>query len=237
VGYQRLFGSFGQASVDVYRTNLSNHIFNVVYPAPPGLNFFGEFPGPVTFVSQPINIAGTVYDGLEATATVPASQNFNAGLNYNIQSAYPKGVDPNTTALVGNVVNNQQYLGVPLHKYGWTLNYRNSGNATAFFGANYFAQGNAYNVPPFWEYNAGASVPLGASSLHITWTNIFNTNAGLWSTFNLGVPLVGGAGYTNGCRSDPTLPNFNTSIYCTSGYNAPAHMLTVTYDYRWGSLR
>jgi hypothetical protein len=216
---------------------LNDHIFNVVYPAPPGLNFYGQFPGPVTFVSQPINIAGSVYDGLEATATVPASQNFNVGLNYNIQSAYPTGVDPNTTALVGNVVNNQQYLGVPLHKYGWTLNYRNSGNATMFFGANYFAQGNAYNVPPFWEYNAGASIPLGTSSLHVTWTNIFNTNAGIWSTFNLGVPVIGGAGYTSGCRSDPTLPNFNTGIYCTSGYNAPAHMLMVTYDYRWGSLR
>jgi outer membrane receptor protein involved in Fe transport len=237
VGYQRLFGSYGQVSVDLYRTNLNDHIFNVVYPAPPGLNFYGQFPGPVTFVSQPINIAGSVYDGLEATATIPASQNFNVGLNYNIQSAYPTGVDPNTTALVGNVVNNQQYLGVPLHKYGWTLNYRNSGNATTFFGANYFAQGNAYNVPPFWQYNAGASIPLGTSSLHITWTNIFNTNAGLWSTFNLGVPVIGGAGYTNGCRSDPTLPNYNTGIYCTSGYNAPAHMLMLTYDYRWGSLR
>jgi hypothetical protein len=106
-----------------------------------------------------------------------------------------------------------------------------------FFGSNYFAKNNAYNQPPFWLYNAGASIPLGGDSLHVTWTNIFNTNAGLWSNFDLGVPQIGAPGYTSGCRNDNTQTNFNPNIYCTIGYNAPPHMLTVTFDHRWGSLR
>jgi outer membrane receptor protein involved in Fe transport len=237
LGYQRLFGNVGQVSLDLYRTNLTNHIFYGLFPAPPGLNFIGQFPGPVVFISKPVNLASSVYTGLEFSGTVPIIGDLSANLSYAIQSSYPTGVDAFTQQQLGNVVNNQQYLGVPLHKYGWTLNYQNEARAAVFIGGNYYAQNNAYNQPPFWLYHAGATIPLGGDSLHINWSNIFNTNAALWSNFNLGVPQIGAPGYNQGCHSDPTLPNFNPGIYCTTGYNAPPHMLTVTFDHRWGSLR
>jgi outer membrane receptor protein involved in Fe transport len=231
LSYQRTFGPVGQVSLDLYHTNVANHIFYGLFPAPPGLTFTGPFPGPVTYISMPVNLSGTVYQGLEFSGTARIATDFSATINYNIQSAYPTGVDALTMAQLGDVVNNQQYLGVPIHKYGWTLNYENSAHATVFFGANYYAKGNAYNQPPFWTYNAGTTFPFGENILHIAWTNIFNANAAIWPLFNFGVPQLGGPGYTQGCNSN--LPG----VYCTTGYNAPPHMLMVTFEHRWGSLR
>lgn len=241
IGYQRLFRYDGNISIDLYRTNLTNHIFDGIFPAPPGLFFAGNncmsgmtpVPCPVLFVAQPFNIAHAVYQGVEFEGTAPFNGNFSAHLEYNTQSAYPTGIDPGTAAQLGDVVNNQQFLGVPIQKYGWSINYHTLSQVTSvFFGANYFGHNNAYNVNPFWLYNAGAELPVGADRIHVAWTNIFNTNAGLWSAFDQGIPLIGAPGYTLGCRF-PSAPY----LYCTSAYPAPPHQLTISYDHRWGSLR
>jgi|GEM_PF-1700853 len=237
LGYQRTFVYDGNLNVDFYRTDLTNHIFDGVSPAPPGLFFQGNNcsgnPCPVLFFSQPINLAHAVYQGVEFDGTVPVNENFSVHGLYNIQSAYPTGVDALTEATLGDVVNNQQFLGVPLQKVSWRVNYHNASRiSSVFFGADYYGHNNAYNVSPFWQYNAGAQVPIGTDTLHVAWTNIFNTNAGLWGQFNQGVPLIGAPGYTLGCKF-PSAPQ----LYCTTAYPAPPHMLTVTYEHRWGSLR
>jgi outer membrane receptor protein involved in Fe transport len=237
VGYQRLFNYDGNVDVDFYRTNLTNHIFDGVFPAPPGLFFQGTgcsgSPCPVLFLDRPINLAHAVYQGVEFSGTAPFGGNFSANVNYNIQSAYPTGVDALTAAELGDVVNNQQFLGVPVQKWGWSANYHTLSHATSlFFGANYFGHNNAYNVNPFWVYNGGATIPVQGDRLVIAWTNIFNTNAGLWGNFDNGVPLIGAPGYTLGCRY-PSAPY----LYCTTAYPVPPHMLLVSFDHRWGSLR
>jgi len=229
VGYQRLFANNGEVNVDLYRTNMSNHIFNGLFLAPPGLTFNDGTP--IVYFSKPINLAHAVYQGLEVDGTLPFADHFSGHASYAIQSAYPTSVDAATQQELGNIVNNQQFLGVPLHKYGWTINYRTAARTNAFFGGDYFAKNNAYNQTPFWIYNAGANLPVGSDRIHIAWTNIFNTNGGLWSAFNHGVPILGAPGYNLGCLSS------NPGIFCTTGYNSPPHNLTVTYDHRWGSLR
>lgn len=233
IGYQRTFQYDGDVSLDLYRTNLTNHIFDGVFPAPAGLKF-GDG-SPVLFISKPINLAHAVYQGVEFGGTAPFNGNFSAHLSYDIESAYPTGIDPATAAQLGDVVNNQQFLGVPIQKYGWAVNYHNLAHVTTmFFGANYFGHNNSYNVSPFWVYNAGADVPFGGDRLHIAWNNIFNANAGIWSQFQLGVPLIGAAGYNNqgNCFVHET-----PYLYCTNAYPTPPHMLTISYDHRWGSLR
>jgi outer membrane receptor protein involved in Fe transport len=237
IGYQRVFSNDGNVNIDFYHTYLTNHIFDGIVPAPAGLFFQGNncsgAPCPVLFLSQPINLAHAVYQGIEFNGTLPVTQNFGIQAMYNVQSAFPQGVDALTQAELGNVVNNQQFMGVPLQKLGWSIQFHNDPHsATAFFGANYYGHNNAYNVNPFWQYNAGAQVPFGADTLHIAWTNIFNTNAGVWGQYNLGVPLIGAPGYTLGCHY-PSAPY----LYCTTAYPAPPHQLMVTYEHRWGSLR
>lgn len=227
LGYQRLFPRNGELNVDLYRTDLKNHIFQGLFPAPNGLQFSDG--STVQFIQRPLNIAGSIYEGAEFGGTLPLFDHFDARANYNLQIAYPTGVDDLTAAELGNVVNNQQYLGVPIQKAGWSINYRNRGMASAYFGSNYFGKNNAYNRPPFWLYNAGAEIAANENDrFHLGWTNIFNKNAGIWEDFGLGLPYPAAPG---------CVPCGIPGRYPTNGYNSPPHQLTISYDHRWGSLR
>src|SRR4029077_9986695 len=119
--------------LDLYRTNLTDHIFTGAFPAPAGLCFdpsptppkCPDGSTPILFIQKPINLAGTVFQGLEANASIAVTNNFNINPYYNIQSAYPTAVDVQTDVILGNVVDNHQYLDVPIHKEGWQVEYHN----------------------------------------------------------------------------------------------------------------
>jgi len=101
---------------------------------------------------------------------------------------------------------------VPLHKYGWQIGYNEPHHVNATFGADYEAQNNSYNVPPFWIYNAMINLPVSSSSwVHFAWQNIFNKNALIFSCFNCGVPYNGYA-----------------APHPTTAYSTSAHLVTST---------
>jgi outer membrane receptor protein involved in Fe transport len=232
LGYEHLFGSSGDFSIDVYRTNLRNHIFSGFTPAPPGTPTFDNG-NQILFLEQPINLAGTVYSGVETSASIPLSDRFSFNPYYNIQAAYPTDVPLFSEQAIGDVVNNQQYLGVPLHKYGWTVGYHTlSRKTTITIGGDYYAKNNSLNVKPFWVYNSSLNMPVGEDMLHVGWVNMFNANGGLWSAFNGGVPYPGAPGCTLGGNG----PCATGNLYLTTAYQRSPHMLTVTLDRRWGSL-
>jgi len=228
IGYERVWGRHGDASIDFYRTDLKNHILTVILPPTPGLTFTDG--APVVGIYTPVNIAGSVYTGMEFAAGIPITNDFTFRGYYNTQAAYPTGLDLATQALFGNVINNQQFMDVPVHKYGWALNFENRSRVNAFFGGDYFAQNNSYNVPPFWLYNAGFNAPLGDNTLHITWRNIFNKNATIFSNFNGGVPYPSIPGFGSGCSTAPC-------TYATTAFSTQPHILSVAIDHRWGSLK
>ena len=102
LGYQHLLGEKGQIGVDLYRTNLRDHIYGGTVAAPPGLTFgkvlnpdfgCGCEGKPVLFIQQPTNLVGTIYTGAEMTASLPFGSNFILDGSYNIQIAYPISVD------------------------------------------------------------------------------------------------------------------------------------------------
>jgi outer membrane receptor protein involved in Fe transport len=217
-GYEHTFAQRGRVSLDLYRTNMTNHIFNGAFPAPPGLRF--DDGTPVVAIVRPVNLARAVYTGIELSGTVPVAANFDVHADYNTQAAYPLDVDVTTQRQLENVVNNRQFLGVPLHKYAWSVDYMNQHRANGFFGGYFYAQNNPYNLPSFWVYRAGLNLPVHDDTLHITWNNIFNKNAGLFATFRGGVPYPGFSG-----------------PYSTTAYNVFPHQLMFTYDHRWGSLK
>jgi outer membrane receptor protein involved in Fe transport len=233
IGYQHLFGNDGNVSIDLYRTDLNNHIFTGFTPAPPGTGNFSDGT-PILFLEQPINLAGTVYTGIESNATLPLSDHFSFDPYYNIQAAYPTDVPLATEQVIGNVVDNQQYLGVPIHKYGWALNYHSLSRVTTVsLGGDYYAKNNSLNVKPFWVYNSSINMPVGDNMLHLGWVNMFNANAGLWSVYQSGVPYPGAPGcYLNGNFG----PCNKNDLYLTTRFQRSPHMLTVTFDHRWGSL-
>ena len=111
--------------IDLYRTDLRNpHLHRSIHAGATGTllrraNCRPDGSTPILFLEQPINLAGTVYTGIESNATLPLSDHFSFDPYYNIQAAYPTDVPLATEQVIlGNVVDNQQYLGVPIHKYG-----------------------------------------------------------------------------------------------------------------------
>jgi outer membrane receptor protein involved in Fe transport len=236
IGWQQLFGN-SSVGVDFYRTNLTDHIFTGAFPAPPGLCFDPSPtppacpPGsvPILFIQRPINLAGSVYSGVETNASFAVTRNFDIQPYYNIQVAYPTSVDLQTQVILGNVVNNQQYMDVPIHKEGWQISYHNAAHTQGTIGADYYARNNSLNVPPFWVYNASLNTPVGEDTLHIGWSNIMNTRAGIFELFNGGVPYPAAPGFTGSCFG-------HAGFFCTNAFSRAPHMLTVTYDHRWGSL-
>src|SRR5579872_586512 len=230
LGYQFIFGNRGNVDIDLYHTDLKNHIFQGVFVPPTPLMF--DNGTPASFIQQPLNIGNSLYQGIETDASIPLCDRFYGRINYNVQIAHPTGVDLLTEQQLGNVINGQQYLGVPLQKWGWSLNFAQGGTASAFVGGNYYGNNNAYNRDPFWIYNAGADIGVNQNDrFHIAWTNIFNKNAGIWEDFGFGKPYPSIPNCVP-CFSSP-LPN----TYPTDGYNSPPHMLMISFDHRWGSLK
>lgn len=231
LGYQRTWGLQGNFSVDLYRTDLHNHIFDAIVPAPPG-STLSDGSTPMLGIQEPINLAGTVYTGIELAGTMPISDFYAVKAYYNTQAAYPTAVDPVTEAAIGNVVNDQQFLGVPLHKLGYSANFQNRSGASGYFGGDWYGPNNAYNVPQFWIYNAGVALPFtGNTKMHIVWTNIFNKNAPLFSQYQQGVPYPAAPGYICSPGNPPC------ASYLTNSFSAPPHMLSISFDTRIGSLR
>jgi carboxypeptidase family protein/TonB-dependent receptor-like protein len=229
LGYERTWGRLGDFSVDLYRTNLHDHIFTALMPIAPGQTFSDGTP--ILGISEPINLAGTIYQGIEFSGSLPVTDYFAVKGYYNTQSAYPVNVDLATQLNLGNVINNTQYLGVPLHKVGWSVNYQNTNGISGFVGGDWFGQNNSYNVPQFWVYNAGLTVPFAPStSLHLAWHNIFNKDALIFSQFGMGVPYTTLPGF-NGC------PGSGPCTFPTNAFSYMPHTFSITLDERIGSLR
>jgi len=224
LGFERDFLGRGSFTADFYRTNVFGHIFNALLPSS-GLTFSGPMSqgggNPVLFLSKPVNLADTVYQGIELATRLPIPQFTALALDgfYNVQSAFPKGVDPLTEAGLQNVVNNEQYLGVPLHKYGYGIDYESRDrNTVVFFNGTYYDRNNGYNLPAFWLWDGGFTVPLGKSELHLSDRNVFNKNAFIFSNFNGGVPYPGFSG-----------------PFATTSYPVPPHTLEVTLERKLGA--
>lgn len=219
LGFDKTFlNDRGLVTFDLYRTNLTGHIFTANLPAPAGLTF--DNGDPVLFISTPINLAGSVYSGFEATARIPIVGDLAATGYYTTQSAYPTGVDQFTEIAAGDVVNNQQYDGIPLHQASYGLDYRTRSRFEVFANAVYFGSNNSYDVPAFWIYNTGAVIPLQAGNqFNVSWNNLGNKNATIYSIFDGGVPYPGISG-----------------PFTTSSHPYQPTTFLVTFSHSFGSL-
>ena len=224
LGFDKAFAhNTGSVSFDLYRTNLNGHILYADEPAPAGTGNFsgGSVDGlPILFVNKPINLASAVYSGFELNARIPIVKSLAATGFYTTQAAYPLGVDPITEANVGDLVNNQQFDGVPLHQAGYGLDYRRNNGVEFFANGVYFGSNNSYAVPAFWVYNTGAVLPLDhGNQFNVAWTNIGNKNATIYSLYNGGQPYPGIGG-----------------PYATTAHPYQPTTILFTFSHAWGSL-
>jgi outer membrane receptor protein involved in Fe transport len=246
VSFQRQFPNNGLFAIDLYRTNLQGHLVFGFEPAPPGLTFGpnclpadgGTCAGqPVLYLATTVNLAAFVYRGIEAEARIPFGSHFNIDTRFNVQSAYPRGVDPFIENINQYIVNNQQFLEVPLHKPSASLNYSNN-STSAFIRWSFYDQWNEFFRPPFSEYDAGAQVAVGpAYSLQITESNIFNANyvyPPFYSYYNPAFSTFGSV-FTYGIDT-VNYPGYSGPYYYPANNSAP-HVLTISLETKWGAMR
>lgn len=218
--YQKLFGERGSFGVDLYRYALRDHQDAGYIAAPPG-SFFPDGT-PVLIVLTTINSSRVTYQGLDLSLTLPIASHFDFGADYNTQAAYPTSVDPLVQPLNPQLVTNQQFESIPLHKESASLTYWNRTGTSVDFRWQFYDNNNPYNLPAFSSYDADASLPLNEDvSLHIDDHNMFAKNDFLFGgPFGSGVPYSG----VNG----PIMTYLSAYV---------AHSVTATLEWRWGAMR
>jgi outer membrane receptor protein involved in Fe transport len=193
---------FGESTLDVslYKTNLRNPI-EIYYPL--GLADAGTclgqtpqhpVPGCVSYNS---NVGNAVYEGTEVRyvqRVVPAHLFLTA--MYGLNVAYPKDLNASFSNPTsgGNLVDNQQFLGIPQQQgsvqLDWDYRGWHAAAASFFRGKN-----NELNVGPFAIVDAlvGKEV-VPHVDVSLAATNLFNAASGRFTVFGGGVPYHGVSG-------------------------------------------
>jgi outer membrane receptor protein involved in Fe transport len=190
---------FASSTLDfsLYQTNLRDPI-EIFYPlalAQSGACLHqtaqNPVPGCVSFNS---NVGNAVYQGAEVRFVqrfVPAHLFLTAMYGLNI--AYPKDLnaDFSNPTSAGNLVDNEQFLGIPQQQGSLELDYAKD-NWHGALGAIFRGNNNELNQSPLTWIDASAGYKIGkVSDLTLAATNIFNAGAGRYTLFGGGVPYVG----------------------------------------------
>lgn len=206
LGFSHEFTSAARLDVSLYRTNLRDPIENF-YPlalagtAPgqcgdPAFNSAAA-PNPKCF-SYPINVGNVVYQGAEMRFVQRfAPQHLFVTAMYGLNVAYPTnfGATIANPTSGGNLVNGQQFLGIPQQQGSLGLDWSNN-DWHAAIDATFRGNNNELNRPPFTLIDAGVGKRFANGRLDVTLagTNILNDGAGRYTLFGAGVPYNGNGG-------------------------------------------
>ena len=191
LGYSKAFSWRATLDASLYRTNLRDPIENF-YP------LGASCPGPpIALTSYPINVGNVVYQGAEIRFVQRFDHVFmNAQYGLNVAYPYnlPAAVANPTSG--GNLVTNQQFLGIPQQVGSLGIDWQNLGWHGAldmtFRGPN-----NELHQGPFTVLNGGFGKNLGRRlDLTLALTNITNAAAGRFTLPGNGAPYRGTIGLT-----------------------------------------
>ena len=197
LGASHEFSRQSTLDVSLYQTNLRDPI-EIFYPlaaVAAGACASNSYAHPIpACVSYNSNVGNAVYQGAE----IRYSQLFSPAhvlvtARYGLNIAYPKDLNAqfsNPTS-GGNLVDNEQFLGIPQQQGSLQVDWSNRGWHAAAAGT---ARGNnnELNQGPFVIVNAlvGRHVVSGVD-LSLAVTNLFNAAAGSFTQFGAGAPYRG----------------------------------------------
>ena len=198
---------FQSATLDVslYQTNLRNPIeiyYPYAYATQPSTpcndtttnNATNVNPNCVSYNS---NVGNAVYQGLELRFVQHfAPQHLYLTAMYGINVAYPKDLTANFSNPTsgGNLVDNQQFLGIPQQQGSLQLDWSQSAWHAAA-SANFRGNNNELNQPPFTFINATVGYHLSDMlDMSLVGTNLFNDAANRYTYFGAGTPYLGVGG-------------------------------------------
>jgi outer membrane receptor protein involved in Fe transport len=222
-GYEHALFGLGRVSFDLYRTDVTGHIYNTIVPAPAGLKFDNGID--VLYIEQPVNVGNVRYEGFNLGASLPFGRNVFLDGNYNTEIAKASGVDPLTESYFQNIVNGEQLEGIPIHTFGSAGRYENRAGVKASLQWLFTGVNNQFGQPGFSIFNANVAVPLqrqtqgGRASLIFAVHNIFNVHDQFYYT-NFGVPYGGFSG-----------------PYATTQFGVQPLQVVVTFQRSLGSLK
>lgn len=197
LGFSHELSQRATLDFSLYQTNLRNPI-EILYPLAAVANgackansYANPLPACVSYQS---NVGDAIYQGAEVRFVQRfMRQRLFLTTMYGLNVSYPKDLNAqfsNPTS-GGDLVDNQQFLGVPQQQGSIELDWSNAcwhaATSTVFRGNN-----NELNQAPFTLLNALAGKQLGKSvDLSLSATNLFNAVAGPFTHFGAGVPYRG----------------------------------------------
>jgi outer membrane receptor protein involved in Fe transport len=177
-------------SLDLYRTDLHNGVATYFGPqqcvSERGGVYYdadGNPVNPVSCESYPVNVTREVYEGVELRASRPLAPHTTLRFSYDIDSVFTKDAP---AASNDGEPNDEQALGVPLHKATLDLAH-DSGSGLAYYaGVLYEGRYNELNLPPYATLRAG-----------VTWHVRKDLDLGLYGTnltdvYNFKLTQLGG---------------------------------------------
>ena len=199
LGVSHEFSHAATLDFSLYHTNLRDPV-EIFYPLVAVANnacvhnsYAHPLPACVSFQS---NVGNAVYQGAEVrfVQRVAPTHLFLTAM-YGLNVAYPRDLNAefsNPTS-GGNLVDNEQFLGIPQQQGTLELDWSNRGwhaaSAAIFRGNN-----NELNLPPFTIVNALLGKHVGSVDLSLAATNLLNAAAGRFTLFGGGVPYLSVAG-------------------------------------------
>lgn len=201
LGFSQRFSSDATLDTSLYRTNLRDPIENY-YPLAaaangsclPNLSPNPPMPPNPQCFSYPINVGNVVYEGAEVrfAQRFPREHLFLNAM-YGLNVAYPVNFDSTISNPTsgGNLVNNQQFLGIPQQQGSLQLDWAENGwhaSALAVFRGN----NNELNQGPFTWIDAAVGTKLSdLLDLSLVGTNLFNAGSGRYTVYGGGAPYRG----------------------------------------------
>jgi hypothetical protein len=199
--------------------------FNNVCGAPAGTVL-----QPNLYVQQLIGGTTRVYQGYTAQANIGIGKNVVVVPQYTTSGAEITAADPRFTGLDSTLILDSQIPGRPVHTGNLTIDalYAPAG-LELLANAHYVGPNNNQYIAPYTLVNVGVSHTLGIGRVTVFASNLFNTEAGNFSTLQYAQPIpLSGGGYLltaarpNAPRAYTVTYSFNTGARPGAGFSRGA---------------
>jgi outer membrane receptor protein involved in Fe transport len=197
LGFSRQFARTTTLDFSLYQTLLRQPV-EVFYPleaVAAGTCQDNSYAHPIpACVSYNSNVGNAVYQGAEVrfVQRFPSMHLFATAL-YGLNICYPKDLNAqfsNPTS-GGNLVDNEQFLGIPQQQGSFQLDWANQGWHAAA-AATFRGKNNDLNLGPYTLVSALLGKQLGKNvDFSLQGTNLFNGGAGRYTIFGAGEPYRG----------------------------------------------
>jgi Carboxypeptidase regulatory-like domain/TonB-dependent Receptor Plug Domain len=239
--------SHGQFSLSAYRQTQGGQLVNAsvtgdslgltdptsaYYQAVTGYygNVCGTSAVPNLYVQQLIGGTTRVYQGFTAQANIGLGKNVVVVPSYTTSAAEITAADPRFTGLDSTLILDSQIPGRPVHTGNLTIDglYAPAG-LELLANAHYVGPNNNQYIAPYTLVNVGLSHALGVGRITVFASNLFNTEAGNFSTLQYAQPIpLSGGGYLltaarpNAPRQYTVSYSFNTGARPGAGFSRGA---------------